>query len=249
MSTSVSTTHRREWQELARLDPLFAILTVKEKQFGKWDREEVFASGQVEIDSLMSSCGFKSGDNGKALDFGCGVGRLSKSLRSYFGEVYGVDISEGMVALAKQFTPSCTFLVNERDDLKVFPDNFFDFIYSNIVLQHQPTQEIARGYIREFVRLLKPSRMAVFQIPYRLTLRYSLQPKRRLYSFLRACGVPADFIYRRLHLNPIRTIFLPPQDVATTVAAQGGRIERSYPDNFNQDSMSYVVSKTSGTGA
>ena len=235
--------HRREWEELARLDPLFAILTEKKKQFGKWDREEFFETGRTEIDSLMRSCGFKSGDNGRALDFGCGVGRLSVALRSYFGEVYGVDISEEMVGLAKQFAPSCTFVVNESHDLKVFRDDFFDFIYSNIVLQHQPTKEAARCYIREFVRLMKPGGMAVFQIPYKLTLRYAVQPKRRLYSFLRSFGVSADFIYSRLRLNPIRTISLSPQDVTATVSARGGRILRSYPDNFNHDSMSYVVAK------
>jgi SAM-dependent methyltransferase len=226
------------------MDPLFAILTEKEKQFGKWDREEFFASGRAEIDSLMRSCGFRAGDNGRALDFGCGVGRLSRALRSYFGEVYGVDISEEMVGLAKQFAPSCGFVVNETDNLEIFRDDFFDFIYSNIVLQHQPTKEVARCYIREFVRLLKPAGMAVFQIPYKLTLRYALQPKRRLYSFLRTCGLSADFIYNWLRLNPIRTISLSPQDVTATVSVQGGRIVRSYPDNFNHDSMSYVVAKS-----
>lgn len=106
-------THQQQWEELAQLDPLFAILTEKEKQYGKWDEEEFFASGRAEIDRLMASCGFQAGDNGRALDFGCGVGRLSRTLRAYFGEVYGLDISQEMVELARRFTPSCTFLLNE----------------------------------------------------------------------------------------------------------------------------------------
>lgn len=236
--------HRREWEELAQLDPLFAILTEKEKQFGKWDREEFFESGRAEIDALMESCGFQRGNNGKALDFGCGVGRLSKALRAYFGEVFGVDISEEMVGLAKQFTPSGTFLVNQTNNLGAFRGDYFDFIYSNIVLQHQPNKEIARGYIREFIRVLKPTGTAVFQIPHRLTLRHALQPKRRLYSLFRRCGVPAHLIYNRLHLNPIRTICLSSEDVRATVTGQGGRVVRSYPDNFNHHSRSYVVAKS-----
>jgi SAM-dependent methyltransferase len=245
MPSSLTTgNHLREWEELAQLDPLFAILTEKGKQFRKWDREEFFASGRAEIDALMQSWGFEGGSNGRALDFGCGVGRLSSALRSYFGEVFGVDISEEMVELATSFTPSCTFQVNQTDDLGAFQDDSFDFIYSNIVLQHQPTKEVARGYIREFIRILKPTGIAVFQIPYKLTLRYTLQPRRRLYSLLRSCGLPAHLIYNRLHLNPIRTICLASEDVTSTVTSAGGRVVRWHADNFNVHSRSYVVAKS-----
>jgi len=243
MSTSRVAAAQREWEDLAHLDPLWAILTVKEKQFGKWDRDEFFCSGQAEIDALMRSCGFSTGNNGRALDFGCGVGRLSRALRSYFGEVYGVDISEEMVRLAREFTPGCAFLLNQVDNLKLFQDNFFDFIYSNIVLQHQPSQEVAKAYIREFLRLVIPNGMIVFQIPYKVTLRYGLQPRRKLYALLRTCGLSAGFIYKKLHLGPMRTICLPSKDVRATVSAEGGRVLRSYPDGFNHFSMTYVVIK------
>jgi SAM-dependent methyltransferase len=243
MANLTVTAAEREWEELAHFDPLWAILTEKEKQFGKWDREEFFASGQLEIDPLMVSCGFSVGNNGRALDFGCGVGRLARGLRSYFGEVYGVDISQEMVRLAREFTPSCTFVVNRADNLKVFQDNFFDFIYSNIVLQHQPTKDIAKSYIREFVRVIKPGAPIVFQMPYKRTLRHALRPRCRLYSLLRVCGIPADFLYNKLGLAPMRGISLSCQEVVRTVVAAGGRVLRSYPDAFNYYSMSYVVAK------
>jgi 2-polyprenyl-3-methyl-5-hydroxy-6-metoxy-1,4-benzoquinol methylase len=236
----------REWEDLARLDPLWAIQSEMGKQFGRWDREEFFASGQREIDALMRSCGFDAGNNGTALDFGCGVGRLSRALRSYFAEVYAVDIAEEMIRLAKEYTPSCMFLLNQDDSLHLFRDDFFDFIYSNIVLQHQPTKEIAKTYIREFVRVVRPQGMVVFQIPYKLTLRHALQPRRRLYSLFRSCGFSAEFLYNKLHLHPMRTICLPPEDVRTTVSDAGGRVVRSYPDSFNQNSMSYLVTKDTG---
>jgi 2-polyprenyl-3-methyl-5-hydroxy-6-metoxy-1,4-benzoquinol methylase len=243
MGNSTVSAAEREWEERAHFDPLWAILVDKERQFGKWDREEFFASGQREVDALMTSCGFSAGNNGRALDFGCGVGRLSRALNVYFGEVYGVDISQEMIRLAKEFTPSCTFLVNRTDHLKVFEADFFDFIYSNIVLQHQPTRKIAKAYIREFVRVIKPGALVVFQMPYKRTLRHALRPRCRLYSLLRACGIPGDFLYNKLGLAPMRAIALPCQEVAETVAAAGGRILRSYRDVFNHYSMSYVVAK------
>ena len=243
MSVTRTVVTRREWEDLARLDPFWAILSDNSKQFGKWDREEFFASGRQEIETLMKTCGLMAGNNGRVLDFGCGVGRLSRALRSYFADVYGVDISTEMIRLAKENTPSCTFLINQGNDLSMFQDDFFDFVYSNIVLQHQSTQEIARSYIRDFVRITKPGGMIVFQVPYRLGLRGALQPRRRVFSLLRTLGFSADFLYNKLRLSPMRTICLPSEDVRATVTAAGGKLERSYSDHFNYYSRSYVASK------
>ncbi|HXO32487.1 MAG TPA: class I SAM-dependent methyltransferase [Candidatus Acidoferrales bacterium] len=234
---------QREWEDLAELDPLWAILSNEEKQFRRWDVVEFFASGQREVDDLMEVCGFKRGSNGRVLDFGCGVGRLSRGLRTYFGEVYGVDISKEMIRLAREHTPSCNFLLNQADNLHLFQDDFFDFVYSNIVLQHQRTRDLAKAYIREFVRVTRPQGTIVFQIPYKLSLRQALQPRRRLYSLLRRFGFSTTDLYNRLHLNPMRTICLTPARVEETVSSAGARLVRSYPDDFNVHSMSYVVTK------
>jgi 2-polyprenyl-3-methyl-5-hydroxy-6-metoxy-1,4-benzoquinol methylase len=234
---------KREWEDLAQLDPLWAILTDRKHQFGGWDAKEFFASGEREIGQLMQSCGLGAGDNGRALDFGCGVGRLSRSLRSYFGEVHGVDISEQMIRLAREHAPSCHFQVNQTDNLSLFRDNFFDFVYSNIVLQHQRTKELAASYIREFVRITRPAGTIVFQIPYKLSARQRMQPRRRAYSLLRALGFSPDILYNRFHLNPMRTICLSPLEVEAAVSGAGGRLLRSSFDNFNIYSKTYTVTK------
>jgi 2-polyprenyl-3-methyl-5-hydroxy-6-metoxy-1,4-benzoquinol methylase len=245
MTDSRIVTTKHEWEDLAQLDPLWAILTDNKKQFGRWNQEDFFSSGKQEIDDLMGSCGFVTGNNGRALDFGCGVGRLSRALHSYFAEVYGVDISEEMINLAKKHTPGCVFLINQTENLRLFKDEFFDFVYSNIVLQHQPSKEIAKGYIREFVRIIKPNGIIVFQMPWKCSLRYRLQPRRKLYSLLKALGLSPGFLYNKLHLNPMRTICLSADSVRATVSSAGGQLLRSYSDHFNYCSMSYVVTKDS----
>ena len=107
--------------------------------------------------------------NKKALDFGCGVGRLTQALAIYFEEVYGIDIAPSMIKLAKEYNRydnKCKFYLNTTDDLKIFPKNSFNFIYSNITLQHIKTLYTKR-YLKEFIRVLKPHGLLIFQLPSR----------------------------------------------------------------------------------
>jgi SAM-dependent methyltransferase len=157
------------WTVLGEKDPLWAILTDHEKQGSKWDRSAFFASGVAEIafllreiDGLGVPLTF-----GKALDFGCGVGRLTRALGTHFAEAHGVDIAATMLELAAQFNAdrdNLTFHLNQRPDLSLFESDSFDFIYSRIVLQHM-APEFARSYIAEFLRVLAPGGLLAFQVP------------------------------------------------------------------------------------
>ena len=161
---------RRVWQALARSDPYWAVCTDPRKKDGKWNAPELLATGVFEVETVLSfvrGLGLSIRCNGKALDFGCGVGRLTQALSRYFAECYGVDISSEMVstaiALAKD-NPNCRFLVNEVPDLSRFESNSFSFIYSSIVLQHIESDYVTK-YLREFARVLEPGGILVFQIP------------------------------------------------------------------------------------
>ena len=109
-----------------------------------------------------------------ALDFGCGVGRVTQALALHFDQVYGVDISPSMIQHAdnyNQYGDRCEYLVNETADLRRFPDDRFDFIYSNITLQHMPAR-FTRRYIAEFVRVLAPTGVLLFQLSSRRMGRF-----------------------------------------------------------------------------
>jgi len=162
-------TTQKVWDELGKKDPLWAVLSWDEKIDNKWDRDEFFAIGKQEIIELfdyLSNLKISINKN-KVLDFGCGVGRLSQSLSKYFNEVNGVDISQSMIDKANEFNQyknKCKYYLNKKDDLSIFADDSFDFIYSNITLQHiEPV--CVKKYIKEFVRILNKGGIAVFQMP------------------------------------------------------------------------------------
>lgn len=162
---------QRHWDDFGQQDPLWAILTEPGKAAGAWDAEAFFRTGREEIAQV-----FRVLDrlqlrvpSGKALDFGCGVGRLSQALAEHFEEVVGVDIAPSMIAGAERFNrfgPRVSYLRNDRNDLSLFGDGAFTFIYSNITLQHMRPR-YARAYLREFVRVLQPGGILVFQLPAR----------------------------------------------------------------------------------
>lgn len=167
---------RRVWETLAREDPLWAILSEPSKRGGKWTVEEFFREGQVEVAQLMSiieSFNYPV-SRGLVLDFGCGVGRLSQALAEHFQQVVGIDISERMLELARDFNrfgSRVEYIHNTVDDLPILEDQTFDFVYSNIVLQHMHPK-FAVGYIKEFLRITKPGGYVVFQVPSHLTEEY-----------------------------------------------------------------------------
>ena len=214
--------HARDWEEMAAIDPLWAILSSPEKRFGNWKLEEFLSTGKDEIAGLMQTAeklGYPR-QRRRAIDFGCGIGRLTRALRAYFPECYGVDISQGMLQRARQLTPECHF--QQADDLNAFPAQHADLVYSSMVLQHQPNRRKAAELIAGMVRVLAEGGLLVFQMPVHLPLRNRLQLRRRAYRLLRAFGVSHSFAYERLKLNPIRMLALPQADVEELVRAAHG---------------------------
>lgn len=209
------------WERLAQRDPLWAVLVRPDKRGGRWSPEEFYATGEREIEALMTyvELVLPSLPRGDALDFGCGVGRLTLPLSGYFLRVTGLDISEGMLELARRrdVEGRCRFLVNRRPDLSLLPDASFDLVYSSITLQHVPPSA-ARSYIREFVRVLRPGGLAVFQLP----------EKRRL----TLAGRLADLVpgLRRALSAGIEMHGAPREEVVGTLEAAGARVLDVQPD-------------------
>ncbi len=224
--------HARDWEEMAAIDPLWAILSDPKKQFGSWEINEFLRTGQEEISGLMqtaSALGLPRQQR-RAIDFGCGVGRLTRALHDYFPECFGVDVSGGMLQKARQLAPECEF--REANDLQAFPADYADLIYSSLVLQHQPDTTHVAAIIQDMVRVLAPGGLLVFQMPQHLPLRNRIQLRRRAYRLVRILGISHSYAYERLKLNPIRMLALPQRAVEEIVRGAQGEVVSVVVENY-----------------
>jgi SAM-dependent methyltransferase len=156
---------RAVWETWARRDPLFAILSDPHKQGSRWDINE-FMEHTPELDAALALAAEHRLLRGRrlALDFGCGVGRITQALTAHFDRVVGLDISEAMIDQAvalNRVGDRCRYVCG---NLNAFPENTFDFVFSVYVIQHIP-HALQGETLRELVRVVKPNGVIACQIP------------------------------------------------------------------------------------
>ncbi len=160
---------RATWEHIGREDPFWGVLSWAGTEHGQWDVDEFFAQGEREVDAFLEEARVVGAlpPVNDVLDFGCGVGRLSKALAMRFPTVTGLDVSEPMIELARRLVtsnhPNATFQVSASERLP-FDSDAFDLLLTNVVLQHLPPK-LALNYVREFLRVLRADGVAIFQVP------------------------------------------------------------------------------------
>jgi len=97
----------------------------------------------------------------RLLDIGCGEGTLASKALEKYREVYGIDISEDAVRLAKAsgVVASC---INLNVEPLPYPDNYFDTVTSLDVIEHifDPA-----NFVKEIYRVLTPGGNVIISTP------------------------------------------------------------------------------------
>lgn len=221
--------HRRDWEALGEIDPLYAILSAPDAKHGAWDVAAFLATGETDAGRIMAACGTLGLPAGReaSLELGCGVGRITRALSPSFRRCVGVDISAAMIQRAREMNadrPNCEWVVNDAPDLAAFDDGEFDLVVSFIVLQHVPDRAVISSYLREMARILAPGGALVVQMPASMPLRQRIQWRRRAYHALRRTGAPERVLYEGLGLDPIRMNWLPRRDVEAAIRLGGADV-------------------------
>ena len=197
---------------------MWAVLSDPAKRGGGWDLDEFLSTGEHEIDGLIKyvhTLPVKIGHE-RVLDFGCGLGRLTRPLAAHFGSAEGHDISQAMIDGAREINSDITNTSFRHVPYPPLPsrDGRFDLVYCRLVLQHMET-EAAMIYIREFVRILKPGGLAVFQCPVRALVEGEIPPSQ--------VDLDERTAYIEMHAHPR-------DGIEETISASGGRMVDSYDD-------------------
>lgn len=150
-----------DWEKIGDSEPFHGVLVNSRYLRANIDaaaKAEFFRTG---VDDVAHHLGvlrerFGPFDPQSALDFGCGVGRLTRALADVTGDAVGVDISEGMLREARAAERAGLMFVKE------LPDRMFDWVMSLIVFQHIPPD---RGYrlLRDVARRLAPNGCVTLQ--------------------------------------------------------------------------------------
>ena len=160
--------YRDDWNELARREPYFAVLTdprFLRENLDDAARREFFATGDADIEALLRTIGAAAPSS--ALDFGCGVGRLTLALARRVERVAGCDIAPDMVAEARRNAESLGVTNAEFvTSLDAIGDRRFDLIVSLIVFQHIPVRE-GLAILDELLRRLAPGGIAAIHFTLR----------------------------------------------------------------------------------
>lgn len=237
------TAQQKQWNRLAHDDPFWAILTDPAKRHGGWTPAEFFSTGCWEIASVMehaAALGYPA-ERAAALDFGCGAGRLTQAIATYFDRVTGIDIAPGMLDLARKYNQHgerCQYVLNADNNLHQFAGGSFDFVYSILVLQHLPAHH-AREYLIEFVRVLRPGGLALFQLPSQLRSHSALQHIRYWLSLYGRRRIMGDPYIMEMYGVPRKT-------VVEDLERCGARVIEVQPDQGagpEWESFRYAVTK------
>jgi len=189
---------REVWDQRARLDAQYYIKSDLDDQ----SRESFLDSGLQDVERFVDPWVGQLPATRRALDVGCGVGRLTRAMAGRFDQVVGVDISSAMIKGAWELEPAAPSNVAFEkvcgDGLLPFDDHSFDFVFSYIVFQHLPRLEMVERYLAEFGRILVPGGIARVQLN---THRRSLAERVKI-GFVGSEKVPLFHRKLKVRLDP-----------------------------------------------
>ena len=168
----------------------------------------------------------------RVLDAGCGSGPLSAALRDRGAVVTGIDVSDGMLALAKQRLggDADLHLVDLRDRLP-FGEGVFDVVVSSLVLHYL---EDWAPTLAELRRVLRPGGRLVASVDHPF-VAYTIQEPRPDYFATTSYAFDWTFGGRTVPMKFWRKPLHAMTDAFTTAGFRISAISEPQPDPAARD--------------
>lgn len=205
-------TEQKTWDKFGKIAPYYSVLVAEEFKPANLSAENLaafFDSGSEHVSRLLEMIReFRPQFTPQtAVDFGCGVGRVTLALAKISSRVLAVDVSENMLEeakknCAKQGANNVTFMTTA--EFLRSPDESADFVHSFIVLQHISSKT---GYqlMEKLVSTLKEGGIGAIHV----TFDDTRSRLRRLLSRVKA-GVPgAAQLHNLLRRRPLNLPAMP----------------------------------------
>jgi ubiquinone/menaquinone biosynthesis C-methylase UbiE len=213
-----------QWEKFGAVEPYFAVLTDDRFRrqnlsaevldyfydLGKADVERLLAVVKRQLDPSFSP--------EKALDFGCGVGRLTLALAKRVPYVVGVDVAESMLQIARERAKAeglsnISFLY-DAGTASSLPALDFDFVCSLLVLQHVPPRQ-GTQILKGLLGLTAPGGVCVFQVIFSREGRWLRKIGRFVRSRVplvhriaaKADGAPVNLPYMQMNVYELDSVY------------------------------------------
>lgn len=214
---------RATWEQVGTNEPYWSVISADRFLSDQLDdTEEFYASGEDharDLRSILARHDVDTDSIATCLEFGCGVGRVTRWLARDYDQVVACDISRPHLDLTEARIAQDgldnveTRLVTGPEALASLPPS--DLVYSIMVLQHNPPPIMA-FIVARLLDAVAPGGHAAFQLPtYDRRYRFSIE------EYLD--GGEVDGIL--MHVLPQRSVF-------DAVDAAGCRVVEVYADHL-----------------
>jgi 2-polyprenyl-3-methyl-5-hydroxy-6-metoxy-1,4-benzoquinol methylase len=199
-----------DWEKWGANNPYYGVLSDKKfygKELNKSEYQEFYHSGEYEIEGVVRKIeAWTNTQNLKfshAVDFGCGVGRLTMALARHSKKVTGLDVSPSMIKKAISNMPAkyrskINYVVSD-DNLQMLPGDY-DLVYSNIVLQHIPVYR-AMKIINVLLKQLDKNGFAALHVTY----KHDMNPTKKMIIRLREHFIIIHYLFNVFKNRPYNT--------------------------------------------
>jgi SAM-dependent methyltransferase len=158
-----------EWRKWGRDDPFYGVAGWEGRQrdgANPWTAEDFYALGQSDWTDFRRRWVNYGVDFGRVVEIGCGAGRLTKWMAADFAFVLGVDVSDGMIEVARSHVPESNVELRLGDGVTLPVETAtVDGVFSTHVFQHFESFALAHANFSEAARILKPGGTMMVHLP------------------------------------------------------------------------------------